>query len=78
MSDADKKVFETVLKQAAAKATNEIAAAEAKLVDDFSTKYKKTVVKSDRAAFAKVFEKEHLGASATWDKSMYDQVQALK
>jgi tripartite ATP-independent transporter DctP family solute receptor len=78
MSDADKKVFETVLKQAAAKATNEIATAEAKLVDDFTTKYKKTVVKSDRAAFAKVFEKEHLGASATWDKSMYDQVQALK
>jgi hypothetical protein len=78
MSDADKKVFETVLKQAGAKATDEIAASEAKLVDDFTTKYKKTVVKSDRAAFAKVFQKEHLGASATWDKSVYDQVQALK
>ena len=78
MSDADKKIFETVFKQAAAKATDEIAASEAKLVDDFSTKYKKIVVKSDRAAFAKVFEKEHLGASATWDKSVYDQVQGLK
>jgi len=78
LSDADKKIFETVLRQAGAKATAEISAAEAKLVDEFTTKYKKTVVKSDRAAFAKVFEKEHLGASATWDKSMYDQVQALK
>jgi tripartite ATP-independent transporter DctP family solute receptor len=78
MSDADKKIFETVFKQAAAKATDEIAASEAKLVDDFTNKYKKTVVKSDRAAFAKVFQKEHLGASATWDKSVYDQVQALK
>jgi len=78
MSDADKKIFETVFKQAAAKATAEITAAEAKLVDEFTTKYKKIVVKSDRAAFAKVFEKEHMGASATWDKSVYDQLQALK
>ena len=78
LSDADKKVFETVLKDAAGKATAEIAASEAKLVDEFATKYKKTVVKSDRAAFAKVFEKEHLGSYATWDKAAYDRLQALK
>lgn len=78
LSDADKKTFEAVLKEAGAKATGEIAASEAKLVDEFATKYKKTVVKSDRAAFAKVFEKEHMGSYATWDKATYDRLQAIK
>jgi tripartite ATP-independent transporter DctP family solute receptor len=78
LSDADKKTFETVFKEAAAKATDDIAAAEARLVDDFATKYKKTVVKSDRAAFAKAFEKFHLGPDATWDKALYDRLQAIK
>jgi tripartite ATP-independent transporter DctP family solute receptor len=78
LSDADKKTFETVLKEAAGKATDDIVAAENKLVDDFATKYKKTVVRSDRAAFAQVFQKFHLGPDATWDKALYDRVQALK
>jgi tripartite ATP-independent transporter DctP family solute receptor len=78
LSDADKKTFEAVLKEAAAKATDDIVAAENKLVDDFATKYKKTVVKSDRAAFAAVFQKFHLGPDATWDKPTYDRLQALK
>jgi tripartite ATP-independent transporter DctP family solute receptor len=78
LSDADKKTFETVFKEAAAKATDEIAAAEIKLVDDFATKYKKTVIKSDRAAFAAAFEKFHLGPDATWDKALYDKLQAIK
>jgi tripartite ATP-independent transporter DctP family solute receptor len=78
LSDADKKTFETVFKEAAARATAEVEASEAKLVGEFTTKYKKTVVKSDRAAFAKVFQKEHLGSYATWDKATYDRLQALK
>ena len=78
LSDADKKTFEAVFKEAAARATAEIEASEAKLVGDFATKYKKTVVKSDRAAFAKVFQKEHLGSYATWDKATYERLQALK
>ena len=78
LSDADKKTFETVFKEAAAKATDEIAASEIKLVDDFATKYKKTVVKSDRAAFAAAFQKFHLGPDATWDKALYDNLQAIK
>jgi tripartite ATP-independent transporter DctP family solute receptor len=78
LSDADKKVFEAVFKEAGLKASDEIAASEIKLVDDFATKYKKTVVKSDRAAFAKVYVKEHLGSLATWDKALYDRVQAIK
>jgi len=78
LSDADKKAFTAVFKEAAAKATAEIAASEIKLVDDFATKYKKTVVKSDRAAFKAAFTPFHLGPDATWDKTLYDKVQAIK
>ena len=78
LSDADKKTFAVVFEEAAAKCTDDIAAAEIKLVDDFATKYKKTVVKSDRAAFAAAFQKFHLGPDATWDKALYDRLQAIK
>jgi tripartite ATP-independent transporter DctP family solute receptor len=78
LNDADKKTFEAVFKEAAAKCTDDIAAAETKLVDEFTTKYKKTVVKSDRAAFAAAFQKFHLGPDATWDKATYDRLQAIK
>ncbi len=78
LSDADRQSFEAVLKEAAAKATDDIVASETKLVDEFSTKYRKTVVRSDRAAFATVFQKAHLGPDATWDKALYDRVQAIK
>jgi tripartite ATP-independent transporter DctP family solute receptor len=78
LNDADKKAFEAIFKEAGAKATDEIAAAEIKLVDDFATKYKKTVVKSDRVAFAQAFQKFHLGPDATWDKALYDKLQGIK
>jgi len=78
LSDADKKSFEAVFREAAAKATGEIAASEIKLVDEFATKYKKAVVKSDRAAFKAVFTPFHLGPDATWDKALYEKVQAIK
>src|SRR5947209_5304587 len=54
LSDADKKTFETVFKEAAAKSNTAIVKAENDLVSDFATKYGKTVVKSDRDAFKKV------------------------
>ena len=78
LSDADKRAFEAIFREAAGKATAEIAASEIKLVDDFATKYKKTVVKSDRAAFKAAFTPFHLGPDATWDKALYDKVQAIK
>jgi tripartite ATP-independent transporter DctP family solute receptor len=78
LSDADKRTFEAVLKEAGQRATDDIVAAEAKLVDEFTTKYKKTVVRSDRAAFNQVFQKFHLGPDATWDKALYDKVQAIR
>jgi len=78
LSDADKKAFQDIFREAAIKATDEIAVSEQKLVSDFETKYKKTVVKSDRAAFQQVFLKFHNGPDATWDKALYDKVQAIK
>ena len=78
LSEADRKVFQDVFREAAAKATDDIAVAEQKLVADFETKYRKTVVKSDRAAFQQVFLRFHNGPDATWDKALYDRVQAIK
>ena len=78
LSDADKKTFQDIFREAAVKATDDIVVSEAKLVDDFATKYKKIVVKSDRAAFQQVFLKFHNGPDATWDKALYDKVQAIK
>ena len=78
LSDADKKSFEAIFKEAGAKATDEIVTSENKLVDEFVTKYKKTVVKTDRKPFQAALTKLHLGPDATWDKATYDKLQALK
>ena len=78
LSDADKKVFETVFREAAEKSNAEIAQSEQQLVTDFATKYGKTVVKSDRDAFKKVFTKFLVGGDVPWDKALYDKVQAIK
>jgi tripartite ATP-independent transporter DctP family solute receptor len=78
LSDADKKVFETVFREAAEKSNAEIAQSEQQLVTDFASKYGKTVVKSDRDAFKKVFTKFLVGPDVPWDKPLYDKVQAIK
>jgi tripartite ATP-independent transporter DctP family solute receptor len=78
LSDADKNTFQAVFREAAEKSNAEIVKSEQALVTDFATKYGKTVVKSDRAAFQKVFVPFHTGPDATWDKALYDKVQAIK
>jgi len=78
LSDADKKSFEAIFKEAGSKATDEIVTSESKLVEEFVTKYKKTVVKTDRKPFQAALTKLHLGPDATWDKATYDKLQALK
>ena len=78
LSDADKKTFEEVFRIAAERSNSEIAKAEQALATDFATVYKKTVVQSDRAAFKKAFVQFHTGPDATWDKALYDRVQAIK
>jgi tripartite ATP-independent transporter DctP family solute receptor len=78
LSAADKKAFEDVLREAAVKSNVEIEKSEQQLATDFGTKYGRTVVKSDRAAFKKAFEPFHVGKDVPWDKALYDKVQAIK
>jgi TRAP-type C4-dicarboxylate transport system substrate-binding protein len=77
LSDADKKVFQDVLKEAAAKATGEIIDIENKLGAEF-VKRGKAVVKVDRKPFREATMKLHNGPDATWTKDIYDKLQALK
>jgi tripartite ATP-independent transporter DctP family solute receptor len=76
LADADKKVFEDVLKEAAARATGEIVEIEKKLGAEFE-KRGKTVVKVDRTPFREAVVKLHNGPDATWDRATYDKLQAL-
>jgi len=78
LSDAEKKTFETVFREAAEKSNAEIVRSEQQLATDFGTKYGKTVVKSDREAFKKVFTPFLVGKDVPWDKALYDKVQAIK
>ena len=79
LSDADKKVFEEVLAQAASKASDEIRASEQKIADELR-KLGKTVVQVDREAFRKAAIPLHNDASAGagWSQAEYDALQALK
>jgi TRAP-type C4-dicarboxylate transport system substrate-binding protein len=78
LSAADKKVFEDVFKEAAEKSNAEIVKSEQQLVTDFASKYGRTVVKSDREAFKKVYAPFLVAKDVPWDKALYDKVQALK
>ncbi len=77
LSDADRKIFQDVLKEAAAKATAEIIEIEKKLGAEFE-KRGKTVVKVNRGPFREATMKLHNGPDATWPKDIYDKLQALK
>ena len=79
LSDADKKVFEEVLAQAASKASDEIRTSEQKIADELR-KLGKTVVQVDREAFRKAAIPLHNDASAGagWSRAEYDALQALK
>ena len=79
LTDAEKKVFEEVLAQAAAKASDAIREAEQKIADELR-KLGKTVVTVDREAFRQAAVSLHNDASAGagWSKAEYDALQALK
>jgi tripartite ATP-independent transporter DctP family solute receptor len=77
LSDADKKVFEEVLTQAADKATKQIRESEQKLADEFR-KLGKTVIEPDRGAFRAAALPLHNDGSGGWSKAEYDALQALK
>ena len=83
LSDADKKTFTEVYREAAARATGEIIEKEKMLAVDF-TKRGKTVVKVDRKPFIAAVQKYYQsgklpdGGALPWPKDVYDKLQAIK
>src|SRR5882724_197595 len=79
LSDADKKVFEEVLTEAANRATQQIRTSEQTMAAEFK-KLGKTVIEPDREAFRKAAIPLHNDASAGagWTQAQYDELQALK
>ena len=77
LNDAEKKIFEEVLGEAADKATKQIRDSEQKLADEFR-KLNKTVIEPDRAAFRAAALPLHNDGSGGWSKAEYDALQALK
>jgi tripartite ATP-independent transporter DctP family solute receptor len=77
LSDDEKKIFQEVLIQAAAKASDQIRESENKLADEFR-KLGKKVVEVDRAAFRAAAMPLHNDGSGGWTKAEYDALQALK
>src|SRR3989440_5024778 len=75
----EQKIFAEVLKEAASRATDAIAASEKTLAAEFK-KLGKTVVEPDREAFRKAAIPLHNDASAGagWTQAQYDELQALK
>jgi tripartite ATP-independent transporter DctP family solute receptor len=76
LSEADRKTFEAVLKEAAARATAEIIEIEKRMAGELE-KRGKTVVRADRKPFREATMKLHNGPDATWPKDVYDKLQKL-
>jgi tripartite ATP-independent transporter DctP family solute receptor len=77
LSDAEKKIFEDALVEAASRATNQIRASEQKTAEELR-KLGKTVVEPDRAAFRAAALPLHNDGSGGWSQAEYDALQALK
>jgi tripartite ATP-independent transporter DctP family solute receptor len=78
LTDDQKKIFEDVLREAAAKATDQIRDAEGKLAAWF-TEQGNTVVEVDRGPFIEAAKPLHNDpdSGAGWTKEQYDALQAL-
>jgi hypothetical protein len=78
LTPPEREIFDSVYKQAAARAGASIRESEAKLVDWFKQQ-KKTVVIPDLKAFRKAAIKIHNDPAygAVWTKELYDRVQAV-
>jgi len=83
LSDADKKIFTAVYREAAGHATSSIVDSEKKLTVDFA-KRGKTVVKVNRQPFIAAVQKNYKegklpeGGALPWSKDVYDKLQAIK
>lgn len=77
MDEADRNTLVEVLKEAAAKATDDIIKKEKELADWFRAQGK-TVIEVDRTPFREAVIPAHNGPDATWDKAIYDRLQAIQ
>jgi TRAP-type C4-dicarboxylate transport system substrate-binding protein len=77
LSADEQKALTEILQEAADKCTDDIANMEKELVAWFKAQ-KKNVVMVDRTPFRDAVVKAHMGPDATWDKAVYDRLQAIK
>jgi tripartite ATP-independent transporter DctP family solute receptor len=78
LSEADRKVFADTFREAAAKATDEIRALEAKLATEFETVHKVNVIRVDRKPFQEAMAPLLQGSNLPWTPEQYKQVQAIR
>lgn len=77
LSADEQKVLTEILQEAADKCTDDIVKMEKELSDWFKGQGK-NVVAVDRTPFRDAVVKMHMGSDATWDKTVYDRLQAIK
>jgi tripartite ATP-independent transporter DctP family solute receptor len=77
LSDAEKKIFTDVTREAAARATDQIKKREAELVDEFKKKGLQ-VVQVNRKSFVDAVLKASTVESMGFDKKDYDRIVAIK
>ena len=83
LSEADRKTFTAVFREAAQRATGEIVDIEKKLMTDFA-KRGKTVVMVDRKPFMAAVQRFYAegklpdGGALPWPKDVFDKLQAIK
>jgi tripartite ATP-independent transporter DctP family solute receptor len=78
MSEADRKVFHDVYREAAAKCTEDIRAAELQLVTELATKHGANVIKVDRKPFKDAMSAVLQGANLPWTPEQFREVQEIK
>ncbi len=79
MNAAEREMLYGILREAAARSDAEITKMERDLVAWFRSPAggSKTVVEPDRKPFREAVVARHLGSDATWDKAVYDRLQAI-
>ena len=83
LTEGDRRTFESVYKEAAARATAEIVDIEGRLAGEFA-KRGKTVVKVDRRPFIEAVQKYYQsgrlpdGNALPWPRETYDRLQAIR
>lgn len=78
LSEADRKVFADVFREAAEKCTEEIRALEAKLASEFETVHKVNVIRVDRKPFQDAMAPLLQGPNLPWTAEQFKAVQAIR